>query len=120
MIIIIICALIGIIAGVLFPYHIPYDYSRYAAMIILALLDSVFGAASAATRKSFDLRTFITGFISNSLLAALLTFMGDKLGIDLYLVALLVFGSRLFTNLSTMRRHFLAQISIKFKKKSCN
>ena len=118
--IIIVCALVGILAGILFPYHIPYAYSRYAAMIILALLDSVFGAASAATRKSFDLRTFISGFVSNSLLAALLTFMGDKLGIDLYLVALLVFGSRLFTNLSTIRRHFLAQISTKLKKKSCN
>ncbi len=118
--IIIVCALVGIAAGILFPYHIPSTYSLYAAMIILALLDSVFGAASAATRKSFDLRTFITGFISNSLLAALLTYMGNKLGIELYLVALLVFGSRLFTNLSTMRRYFLAQISTKLKKKSCN
>lgn len=118
--IIIVCAVVGVIAGILFPYHIPSAFSQYAAMILLALLDSVFGAASAATRKSFDLQTFIIGFISNSLLAALLTFMGNRLGIDLYLVALLVFGSRLFTNLSTMRRHFLAQISTKFKKKSCN
>lgn len=118
--IIVICALVGVIAGVLFPYHIPSAYSQYVAMIILALLDSVFGAASAATRKSFDLYTFITGFICNSLLAVLLTFMGNKLGIDLYLVALLVFGSRLFTNLSTMRRHFLTQIGAKFKKKLSN
>ena len=118
--IIVICALVGICAGILFPYHIPTAYSQYVAMIILALLDSVFGAASAATRKSFDLYTFITGFICNSLLAVLLTFMGNKLGIDLYLVALLVFGSRLFTNLSTMRRHFLTQIGAKMKKKFNN
>ena len=118
--IIVICAIIGIIFGILFPYHIPSAYSQYVAMIILAILDSVFGAASASIRKSFDLNTFISGFLGNSLLAFILTFMGRKLGVDLYLVPLLVFGSRLFTNFSTMRRHYLAQIGGKLKKKLCN
>lgn len=118
--IITVCALVGILAGIFFPYHIPLAFSQYTAMIILALLDSVFGAASAATRKSFDLHTFITGFICNSLLAALLTFIGNRLGVDLYLVPLLVFGSRLFTNLSAIRRHSLTQIGGKLKKKFCN
>ncbi len=118
--IILVCALVGITFGILFPYHIPAAYSQYVAMIILALLDSVFGAASAAIRKSFDLNTFITGFICNSLLAACLTYLGKKLGVDLYLVVLLVFGSRLFTNFSTIRRHYLAQIGTKLKKKFCN
>ncbi len=118
--IILVCALVGIIFGILFPYHIPAAYSQYVAMIILALLDSVFGAACAGIRKSFDLNTFITGFICNGLLAALLTYLGRRLGVDLYLVILLVFGSRLFTNFSTIRRHYLAQIGTKLKKKFCN
>lgn len=120
MMIILICALVGITVGILFPYHIPTEYSQYVAIIILALLDSVFGAVSAFTRKSFDLHTFISGFIGNALLAALLTFIGKKLDVDLYLVALIVFGSRLFVNFSTVRRHYLTQISTKFKKKFCN
>ncbi len=118
--IILVCAVIGITAGILFPYHIPTAYSPYVAIVILALLDSVFGAISAATRKSFDLNTFISGFICNGILAALLTFMGKKLDVDLYLVALIVFGTRLFSNFSTMRRHYLTQISAKLKKKFCN
>ena len=118
--IIAVCILVGITAGVLFPYNIPSAYSQYIAMVILAMLDSLFGAASAATRKSFDLRTFITGFICNSLLAALLTYLGNRLGVDLYLVALLVFGTRLFTNFSTIRRYFIEQFSTKIKKKLCN
>ncbi len=118
--IVVICAAIGITAGILFPYHIPSVYSPYIAIVIIALLDSVFGAVSATTRNSFDLHTFISGFICNSLLAALLTFIGKKLDVDLYLVALIVFGSRLFSNFSVMRRHYLAQISTKLKKKFCN
>ncbi len=118
--IITICVLVGIVAGILFPYHIPSELSQYVAMIILAILDSVFGAASAAIRKSFDLSTFISGFLGNSLLAFVLTLVGRKLGVDLYLVPLLVFGARIFTNFSTMRRHYLAEFSEKFKKKFCN
>ncbi len=114
------CVLVGIVAGILFPYHIPSDYSQYVAMIILAILDSVFGAASAAIQKNFNLSTFISGFLGNSILAFILTFVGAKLGVDLYLVPLLVFGSRIFTNFSTMRRHYLAEFSTKMKKKLCN
>jgi len=118
--IIAIFALIGILAGLIFPYHIPLDYSPYVAIVILAILDSVFGAIASVTRKSFDLNVFITGFLSNTFLAIVLTFIGKKLDVDLYLVALIVFGTRLFSNFSTMRRHFLSQFSTKFKKKFCN
>jgi len=118
--IVVVCAVTGIVAGLLFPYHIPSTYSPYIAIIILALLDSLFGAASAATRKSFDLYTFVSGFICNGFLAVLLTLIGKKLDVDLYLVALIVFGTRLFSNFSTMRRHYLTLIITKFKKKFCN
>jgi len=118
--IVVVCAITGIVAGLLFPYHIPYAYSSYVAIVILALLDSLFGAASAATKKSFDMYTFISGFICNGLLAALITLIGKKLDVDLYLVALIVFGTRLFSNFSTMRRHYLTLIVTKIKKKFCN
>ncbi len=118
--VIVICALFGIIIGILFPYHIPVAYSPYVAIVILAILDSVFGAASAAINKSFDLNTFVSGFIGNAILAALLTFLGKKMDVDLYLVALIIFGSRLFSNFSIMRRHYLAEFATKLKKKFCN
>ena len=118
--IIIICAIFGIIAGILFPYHIPALYSPYVAIVILAILDSVFGAASAGISRSFDLNTFVSGFIGNAILAALLTFLGKKMDVDLYLVALIIFGSRLFSNFSIIRRHYLAEFAKKLKKKFCN
>jgi small basic protein len=39
--------------------------------------------------------------------AVLLTFIGDRLGVDLYLVALITFGPRIFNNVALIRRHFL-------------
>ncbi len=116
--IILVCVLIGLSLGLLFPYHIPSDVTQYIAIIILALLDSVFGAMTAHTQKNFALNTFITGIISNALLAILLTYIGNKLNVDLYLVTLLVFGTRMFTNLSAIRRFYLPKITEKFKKKS--
>ena len=37
----------------------------------------------------------------------ILTFIGDRLGLDLYLVALITFGPRIFNNVALIRRHFL-------------
>ena len=52
-------------------------------------------------------RAFVSGFVVNAVVAVLLTFVGDRLGLDLYLVALITFGLRIFQNVALIRRHFL-------------
>ena len=42
-----------------------------------------------------------------ALLAAGLTFLGDRLGVELYYAAIVAFGVRLFNNLARIRRHLL-------------
>ena len=76
-------------------------------MAILAALDSVLGAVRAELDGVYDNRIFISGFWSNAIVAVLLTFIGDRLGLDLYLVALITFGPRIFKNVALIRRHFL-------------
>lgn len=114
--ILLLCVAVGIFIGLLFPVHVPAEYSQYIAIIILASLDSVFGGLSSMSKKAFNLQIFLSGFIGNSLLAAILTFIGKKLDVDLYLVALIVFGTRLFTNFSVMRRYYLDYWKTKLKK----
>lgn len=114
---------IGIILGLILPISVPSAYSQYVAIIILASLDSVFGAILSSFNKTFDIKIFLSGFFGNALLAAILTFIGKKLDVDLYLVALIVFGTRLFTNFSSIRRIVLANLHEKaknFKKSPCN
>ena len=54
--------------------------------------------------RTFNDRLFISGFVTNTILAALITFLGDRLGVNLYLAAVVAFGVRLFQNLAVIRR----------------
>jgi len=99
--------LIGIIIGSVFSLQIPAQYSRYTAMAILAALDSVLGALRAELQGEYDNLIFVTGFFGNAILAAGLTLLGDRMGVELYLAAIVAFGVRLFNNLAIVRRIIL-------------
>ncbi len=99
--------IIGLIIGISFPITVPVEYAKFMSVALLASLDSVFGGLRAGIEEKFDNTVFITGFFTNALLAAGLVYIGDRLGIDLYYVALLAFGLRIFQNLAIIRRYFL-------------
>ena len=99
--------LIGILLGLALGVDVGFEFARYTAVAILAAVDSVLGAVRAELDGVYDNRIFISGFVVNALVAVLLTFVGDRLGLDLYLVALLTFGLRIFQNVALIRRHFL-------------
>ena len=97
---------LGVALGLVLNVNVSPDLARYSAVAILAGLDSVLGAIRAELDAHYDNRIFISGFVTNTLAVAL-TFVGDRLGIDLYLVALFAFGLRIFQNVALIRRHFL-------------
>ena len=98
---------LGIALGLVLNVNVSPDLARYSAVAILAGLDSVLGAIRAELDAHYDNRIFLSGFVTNALVAVALTFVGDRLGIDLYLVALFAFGLRIFQNVALIRRHFL-------------
>ena len=104
---------LGVVVGYYIPFTYPIDYSLYMSVAILATMDSIFGAIRSVFEGKYDNVIFITGFIGNSLLAIFLTYIGDRLGLPLYYVSILVFGSRLFDNLSIIRRHIIESMSNK-------
>lgn len=114
---IIIGTALGILLGFLIP-TIPYSASKYLAIAIVAALDSVFGAIASNIKKNFDLKVFISGFFVNAIIAMLLTYLGQRLNVDIYLAAIIVFVGRMFNNLGIIRRYYLAKISQKFSKNS--
>ena len=103
---IILGCVIGAIIGVNAPI-IPYTYSTFLAIAVVAALDSVFGGITSVLKKNFDLTIFITGFFCNSILSIALTYLGQRLNIDIYLDALVVFVGRMFTNLTIIRRYYV-------------
>ena len=118
-----IAILIGCIAGALIGMNAPmisYTYSSYLAIAVVAALDSVFGGITSVINKKFDLKIFITGFFGNAILAILLTILGQKLNVDIYLAAIVVFVGRMFVNLAIIRRYYVDKWSKAFENKHKN
>ena len=100
--------LIGIAIGSALAIPIPGIYAKYLSVAVLAALDTIFGGLKAIIEDRFDGGVLLTGFFTNALLAALLAALGDRLGVDLYLAAVVAFGVRIFQNLAIIRREMLA------------
>ena len=113
---IIIGTLLGVGLGFLLP-TIPYTVSNYLAIAIVAALDTVFGGIASNIKKNFDIKVFVSGFFVNAVLAMLLTYLGQKLNVDIYLAAIVVFVGRMFNNLGIIRRYYLNKLSAKSKEK---
>ena len=105
-----IAIILGCIVGALIGVNMPmisYSYSGYLAIAIIAALDSVFGGIASTLKKNFDLKIFVSGFFGNAILSILLTYLGQKLNVDIYLAAIVVFVGRMFNNLAIIRRYYL-------------
>ena len=123
---ILIAIVIGCILGAIIGINLPiisYTYSTYLAIAIIAALDSVFGGITGVLKGEFDFKVFISGFFCNAILSMLLTYLGTKLNVDIYLAAIVVFVGRMFINLTIIRKYYIDKWSkkieeIKSKKKN--
>lgn len=116
---IIIAIIIGCLLGAIIGLNAPtisYTYSGYLAIAIIAALDSVFGGLTSVLKGNFNLKIFLSGFFGNAILSMLLTWLGVKLNVDIYLAAIVVFVGRMFTNLAIIRRYYIEKWSKKPEK----
>lgn len=99
--------IVGILLGFLVSVEVPLGYVKYTAIAILAAIDTILGGVRAQLEARFDLAIFVSGFIINAGFAALLAGLGDLLGLDLYLGAVIAFSIRIFDNVGFIRRGLL-------------
>jgi len=112
--------IIGCIIGALIGMNAPvisYTYSSYLSIAIIAALDTVFGGIASVVKKNFDLKIFLSGFFGNAILSMALTYLGQKLNVDIYLAAIFVFVWRMFNNLGIIRRYYIEKWTVKFQTK---
>ena len=96
---------------------VPFALADYLSLAVLAGLDSVFGGIRAGVERHFRSDVFLSGFLVNMILAVLLVYLGNVIGVsDLYLAAVVTLGWRIFTNLSVIRRHWLERHSVRGEK----
>jgi small basic protein len=99
--------LIGVLAGLFLEPTVPEALQPYLPIAVVAALDAVFGAVRAHFDGIFDDKVFVVSFVSNVLIAALIVYLGDQLGVggQLSTGVVVVLGIRIFSNAAAIRRH---------------
>ena len=98
---------VGVVAGLLLQPTVPLWLQPYLPIAVVAALDAVFGGFRALLDGIFNDRVFIVSFLSNVVVAALIVYLGDQLGVGSQLSTgvVVVLGIRIFSNVASIRRH---------------
>ena len=98
---------VGIVAGLFLEPTVPTWLQPYLPIAVVAALDAVFGGLRALLDGIFDDKVFVVSFVSNVLIAAVIVYLGDKLGVggQLSTGVIVVLGIRIFSNVAAIRRH---------------
>jgi small basic protein len=99
--------IVGVVLGVVLEPTVPVELQPYLPIAVVAALDAVFGGIRARLDGIFDDKQFVISFISNVLVAALIVYLGDQLGVGSQLSTgvVVVLGVRIFGNVAAIRRH---------------
>jgi len=99
--------LAGILIGVVLQPDVPIWLQPYLPIAVIAALDAVFGGVRAVLDGIFDDKVFVISFLSNVIVAALIVYLGDQLGVGAQLSTgvVVVLGVRIFSNVASIRRH---------------
>ena len=97
---------VGIVVGLILRPTVPTWLEPYLPIAVVAALDAVFGGVRARLDNVFDAKVFVVSFVSNVLVAALIVYLGDKLGVgsQLSTAVVVVLGIRIFGNAAAIRR----------------
>ena len=102
------CSLIGLALGIglglYFNITISIVYAQYLTIALIAAVDAIFGGYVGVLKKEFDTYILLSGFLCNTLLGVAFTYIGIRLGVDIYLAVVVVFAYRIFANFGTLRR----------------
>lgn len=98
---------VGVALGLVLQPTVPLDLQPYLPIAVVAALDALFGGVRAWLERIFDDKVFVVSLIANVLVAALIVFVGDKLGVggELSTAIVVVLGIRIFSNAAAIRRH---------------
>lgn len=97
--------LLGIGAGLLLQPTLPVALAPYLPVIVVAALDTVLEGVRTRLEGGYHEGEFIVAFLSNTILAGFIVWVGDRLGVpELSIGIVIVFGVRMFESLAGIRR----------------
>lgn len=98
---------LGVVAGLNLNLVYSPEYSVYIAVAVLAILNSIFSMFS--ENLNGELTPVKSGiFLASDLIFGLfLTYVGEQLGLPVYLAAVFAFGNNIYKNLRIMTGFWL-------------
>lgn len=98
--------IIGVVLGLFFDPVIPLGLQPFLPVAVVAAMDALFGAGRAWLEGIFSDRVFVASFFWNVLVACLLVFLGQQLGVGspMTTAIIVVLGMRIFANAASIRR----------------
>lgn len=99
----------GVVLGIVLQPTMPASLAPYFPIAIVAAIDAILGATRAYLEGNFSDRVFVVSFLSNVIIAGLIVFVGDLIGVGSQLSTgvVVVLGIRIFTNAAAVRRSIL-------------
>jgi small basic protein len=106
-VIVLVAIVAGVVGGLVLQPTVPLDLQPYLPIAVVAALDALFGGVRAWLEGIFDDKVFVVSFVGNVLVASLIVYLGDKLGVggQLSTGVIVVLGIRIFSNVAAIRRH---------------
>lgn len=100
---------VGIVAGLILEPTVPVWLEPYLPIAVIAALDAVVGAVRALLDGVFRDRVFVVSFLSNVVIAGVIVWIGDLLGVGSQMSTgvVVVLTMRIFANTAAIRRHLL-------------
>lgn len=80
---------LGVVIGIFMQPTLPPQLQPYLPIAIVAALDALFGGFRAYLEGTFTDKVFVVSFASNVLIAALIVWVGDVIGVGSQLLSLI-------------------------------
>ncbi len=103
----------GLLFGIFLGYviQVPAD-EKICAVILLAAADSICGGVAAKLNLNFSDTKLIGGFFTNLIFGLMLILCGNFFKLELYYIALLIFGLRIFKNISALKELLIKKFGV--------
>jgi small basic protein len=96
--------LIGLLVGGLLPVTIPIVNAQINTILVMVSTDALFNGFLSKLEGRFSTLLFSIEFLLNTLLAIGMVYIGIIMGVDLFLAVVIIFGVRIFHNLSQINQ----------------
>lgn len=109
----VVCGIVlGIVAGLNFNLVYSPEYAVYISIAILAILNSIVYMLNESTKGELTIIKASASLAGDLVFGLLLGFVGEQLGLPIYLAAVFAFGNNIYKNLKI----YVSFILEKYKK----